>query len=486
MDFRDLLEKDDLNCYVLLTMFVEEETLTLLENDLLKRINLSVYKFRHLIDQMNEDFIELSLKRTPHFEYIEKNIIKLNNFDNYAMQAIRLKYIKRSDTFAVFEYRFIYSNQITKTKFMTDRYISRTNFYAADRNLDRIMKKSDFFHFAGAIRDREHAIRLHLFQFYYVIFNELDTPFEKLDAPCEEIMSLLEEYFHIEIAPSQYVKVSIFLRIWLLRIQNSHFLKEKIELNSKLISSYSELFSAVKNVLIKNEFKVISINEFNYVMVFLMTQGYIASQLLSSNLNLNVAEDLTKRLLEKIHTTQVIDNNAEFDDVQLKKSLFQINTQFLTFYVEPTTFISMEQVSFFIETVPLFHKVVNDFIQINRQDNILKINEIEAVNLYFSYMFVLTEAIPNRVMQDRVYICVDFSQGTLYTNYIVGVLNGLTNTHVIIETLPSNKTDIYLSDFHSNRVNIDPVIWKNPPTPSDWRVLGDLIVKKKRIKLQMK
>lgn len=97
-------------------------------------------------------------------------------------------------------------------------------------------------------------------------------------------------------------------------------------------------------------------------------------------------------------------------------------------------------------------------------------------------MFAFINHIPTESLRDQVHICVDFSQGTLYTQYVISTLATFNNAHIVIEQKLSQDTDIYLSDIYSQTVNQPQIIWQNPPTPTDWSVLGDIIVKTKKEK----
>lgn len=91
-------------------------------------------------------------------------------------------------------------------------------------------------------------------------------------------------------------------------------------------------------------------------------------------------------------------------------------------------------------------------------------------------MFALITAVPLQVLPDKVYLCVDFSQGSVYTNYIESTLKSFNNVHIVIQHQIDELTDIYLADFKSDFVKPLQIIWENPPTPHDWSMLGDTII----------
>lgn len=91
-------------------------------------------------------------------------------------------------------------------------------------------------------------------------------------------------------------------------------------------------------------------------------------------------------------------------------------------------------------------------------------------------MFALITEVPTEALPDKVYLCVDFSQGSVYTTYIENTLKSFNNVHIVIQHEIDDMIDIYLSDFKSEAVKPLQIIWENPPTPHDWQMLGDTII----------
>jgi len=73
-------------------------------------------------------------------------------------------------------------------------------------------------------------------------------------------------------------------------------------------------------------------------------------------------------------------------------------------------------------------------------------------------------------------VCVDFSLGELYTNFIQNQIKGFKNLSIILENRLTSKTDIFVSDSVIESLSITQIIWKRPPTPLDWEMFGDAIV----------
>lgn len=138
---------------------------------------------------------------------------------------------------------------------------------------------------------------------------------------------------------------------------------------------------------------------------------------------------------------------------------------------------------FFQQTYPLFDLIVTSFISKLATSPQRPLTQNDQNNLYFSYMFAMINSVQLDDTADQVYVCVDFSQGKLYTDYIIKTLQAFSNARIIIEPRLSAKTDIYLSDFYSTHIKQQQIIWQNPPTAVDWTELADtiVIIKKQKI-----
>ncbi|WP_054666446.1 hypothetical protein [Lacticaseibacillus camelliae] len=139
---------------------------------------------------------------------------------------------------------------------------------------------------------------------------------------------------------------------------------------------------------------------------------------------------------------------------------------------------------FFANLYPGFDELILTFISqlAKRADPVL--NRTMAVNLYFSYMFTLINYLPTEALRDKVYVCVDFAQGPIYTDYISRTLSSFDNAFIVVEHRLSKHTDVYLSDFSDPTLAIPQVTWANPPSPADWGELADLTVRVKQAKMQ--
>lgn len=484
MDFSLFFEKDDAVNYRILVVFSECQNTLVSETDLMEQFGLSTYKLRQAIELINVDLFEIGHEPASMIDNSEKGILKGVNITNEVLQLILLKYLHKSTIFSAFEYEFIYSNYMSKNIYIKKNFISKTTFYNASNQLQDILNQAKFFESSEEKGDDEYLVSLHLFQFYYTAYNGLESPFPELDSIIEQIINQIKDGFNLSITPTKQVKLEALIKVWLLRMKNDSFLQamENSQFNIDDVH-VQKLFPIVD--IVKSELKIIiSQLELNYLLVFLVTQEYVdRSEFEMASFTTNLASSLTDLFMQQIKQSKMFVANVPVDFEKIEQVINDIHIQFSTFFIEPTTFTSLDQLDFFHQTYPMFHELISDFINLVRKNNLSDFSNEEAANLYFSYMFALINTIPSAALNDKVFVCVDFSQGTLYSDYVINTLDSFRNAHIVIETVPSENTDIYLSDFRSHRLT-DPtqIIWRNPPSPHDWSRLGETIVEYTQLK----
>lgn len=485
MDYTDFFEKNDQLSFLLLQKFFVKQDRMVTVSAITESTPISEYKLSQLLVAINNDLSQIQYAKSAKITSPEKNILKGENITSTVINEIRLVYLKRSVLFSLFQYNFLQSKTISKATFMRDNFISKTKFYASEIQLRTILNDSDFYNSPNIINNYEYIQRLHIFEFFYTAFNGIDTPFPKMNTQINNLIIRIQAHFSFLIKPVQKSKLEIFLKVWILRMRNGHYVNDKIISADNITAEVREKMSNIQT-FIQGRFNVqLKTEEMNYLYTFLLTQEYVdgISDVLTRE-DYPLAYELTDALISKVKSGNALTEPEKFRADTLYHILTCIHLRFITLYIEPTTFISLDQIDFFKQTYPIFHNIINDFIQHIRDQNIITLNRRESANLYFDYMFAFINSIPKELLIDKVHICVDFSQGTLYNDYITKTLDGFANANIVIESSISRLTDIYLSDFYSTSVKQSQIIWRNPPSPNDWAILGDNIVhlKQKKVK----
>ncbi|MDB7088864.1 hypothetical protein PM729_14390, partial [Enterococcus mundtii] len=169
--------------------------------------------------------------------------------------------------------------------------------------------------------------------------------------------------------------------------------------------------------------------------------------------------------------------NEHKNRISFENKLIALNRYHQIFDFTLSSFASSNQRDYFLESYPKLSKAVTRALTIYKEQ--LHFSDETIVNqLFFEYVFLLINHFA--FIEIPVYVCVDFSLGNLYTNFIQNQIQGFKNLNIIVENRLTSKTDIFVSDSVIENLSITQIIWKRPPTPNDWEVFGDAIIDVKR------
>jgi hypothetical protein len=478
-----MLNSSDNACLGILMLLAKEPSHKVKRENVSEQLGLTNYHLNKYLVTMNEDLAAVSESEPSFIDETTKGIWVGHNITTFINQKIYLLYLRRSSLFPAFEFRAFYDQRDVKVSvFAREHFQTESTFYKNDRKLKKILANNDFYLIAGVNQDPEFVYRLRLFQFYYTTYTGIERPLPQLNSLSDELMSSLRELFSVELNPTQVVKLETLLKVWILRQENCRFMDFELLNSSLRDKTYQAIYKVLQTVL-GNHIRL-NTAEVDYVFSFLLTQGFLGlDDVPYVEHNFPAATTISQKFIEMLLAKEVLTEETDITTTSLYKQLLAVNLQFTTFYVEPTTFISSNQVSFFRDLYPTFDLIIRDFLGVIKSMISFDLSDRMIVNLYFSYMFCLINAIPTTSMKDRVFICVDFSEGRLYTNYVVKSLKAFNHAHIVIQKQITDETDIYISDFRSLQVTAPQVIWLDPPTSQDWSELADIILEIKHERL---
>ncbi len=197
-------------------------------SSVLDQLPISEYKLSQLLTSINRDLDKIQYSNHSQITTPEKNVLKGENITKTVLNEIRLVYLKRSVLFALFQYNFLQSKMVSKATFMKKHFISKTKFYSTEVQLRSILNDSDFYNSPNIVNNYEYVLRLHIFEFFYTAFNGIDSPFEDLNVKINNLIIRIQAQFSFLIKPVQKSKLEIFLKVWILRMQNGHYINDRI------------------------------------------------------------------------------------------------------------------------------------------------------------------------------------------------------------------------------------------------------------------
>lgn len=187
-------------------------------------------------------------------------------------------------------------------------------------------------------------------------------------------------------------------------------------------------------------------------------------------------QDLVDSQTELLYST-FADASLEKAIGRIKRSLTQTNAKVFSPFYFSETFVDPTKMPFFNETYPAIDAVVKQLLGEVAKRRQLYIDQDVLTQLYYTYMLILLEHLPVKFLSRTVKITVDFSNGPIFTKYIVAQLQqfALLNIEIMMEL--TEETDIFLSDQSFAELDCEQMIWESPPLAADWEQLGDMIVR---------
>lgn len=323
-----LYNKDDQVTYALLHAMLQGD-LTIAKTTLAADYGLTTYQINKYFATINADLQTISTEAPIFLDETQRGLWRAHGLTTYALQRLGLLYLQRSSAFLVFEYRFLYSNQLAKRDYIAKQAISTPVFYTVSKALEKQLRAQGFFTASGNFTDPEYTIRLHLFELYYTAYTGVATPFRSMNAPVERLLRLCADFIGRDLRPSQITKLSLFLKLWLLRVRNGGRLAQAL-LPAGLLDKPARQFMAKVQAALRNV-NGIDDRETNYLYTFLVAQGFLPSRShfkaafpTASALSADFIASLTRQ-------AQLLDP-AHFDAEALKARLDQIHLQLTTFF----------------------------------------------------------------------------------------------------------------------------------------------------------
>lgn len=468
--------------YYLLELVADNGDYYLTMAKAMKLLGLSKFKISQYVDNINVDLTTISPQ--SHLTINGDGLFESQGIDEATVRRIRLAYLKESTLFKLLEFSLMNPKQTETADFCDALFIGKTKFYELRREMAEVAEQFGLAFHKNQLVGTESQIRQFIFEIYYSYFNGIEKPFDLLQATVDQIVAAISEQFKIQLLPTTITKLEIFIKVQYIRLRGKAGLTER-SLSLDFKEAQPTLWQTTSAILTEH-YQLLNVPldmEAEGLLTFLFAEGYLTltTDYLDQTLQDQVAVKTTQFIAKVQQVLVKSPQQASLYDTALqalKGHLDQIHMRMLTFYVEPTTFIDENQLAYFAESNPLFHQIIQEFM-----DDQTTMAWRKRASLYYDYMFACIEDIPLTILKDRVYICVDFSQGKLYNQYMRKMVNYFNNLNIELQSAVNQQTDLYLSDFYASDLTCEQLIWKNPPTVHNWQQFGDIVVTIKKGKL---
>ncbi|WP_413538548.1 helix-turn-helix domain-containing protein [Enterococcus malodoratus] len=471
MQANDLLMDDDRYKWYLLQYLELNKNAYCSIEQLGDILEISRYKLEKYLQELQAELEENHSDAT--IELLETGEIEVHRLTHAIVKKMRLFLVKRSLTYQI-SHRYV-TSETSLDKQIEELHVSRSSTYRLYKRLKEQLTDEGFQLKKNQLIGNEFSIRSFLFGLYYEIFNGLTSPFdEEIQKQAKEIFRYLEHYLNLSLPKTKEHKFLFYMSVALIRLKKGHGIADNyIDYQENAATEYLSKW-------LDNHFTLTQVEKRREIAALLLFCQMMEVDLQQELQFIKQDENQQAEVLVE-EFLQYLANHSRFELARLKEDrslvagLLRINRKWLIYHFRETTFVTKIQRRYFQEINPKLDELIQDFIERIGQQGLFH-SEQERNKLYYDYLFFLITKISVEELEDPVYICIDFSHGSSYNEYIQTMLRSLQSMNICYEEKLSTKTQIYLSDFLIDTLPCHQMIWKRPPTPEDWAEFGHLLL----------
>ncbi|MGX7264726.1 helix-turn-helix domain-containing protein [Enterococcus crotali] len=470
MKYLDFLDDDDKEKAQLLTTLQLYNEQFLSKKKLLELTGLSKFLLERYLTELNKEYPQLRISE----EYYDE--IAFQPISNEIIQELQYRYAERSPKFRFFIEVLVEEKSIKK--FQAEQHIAKTTLYQIRTKVISSLKKVGLSIQKNKLIGPEARVRSVIFDIIsYFYFGER-YPFTHSEQKIQQLLQQLVSYFNLDLTFLQKRKLALFLQIMQSRRLNHHDLQENFcTVGAKTQQQFASQLAMLKKVL-QSSIPTSVEEESHYILLFLFVSDMFDCDL-SFNDDLlaetkNTAKQLVTQLSDAFQLTQKQEKYLYHSFLKkiLGLSIFRQNY---------TTFVDISAYSYFSEVYNPLHRLVLRFIRKNHYCLSLNLSKNEQAKLYYDFMFSILAFLEPSQFGNPITIYIDFSHGNAYTEYISQSLQRFRDLNIVIQKRFNNTTQLSISDYKITELTCPQIIWKQPPSPSDWAKFADLVVELREV-----
>lgn len=468
MEYLDFLNDEDRDKLKLLMTLQSYNEQFLTQKKLIELTGLSKFLLEKYIAELNVEYPELNISEEVYdeliFQPIANDVIQKSQYD-YAQRSLKIRFFIE-----------VLIEEKTIKKFQEEQHIAKTTLYQIRNKVLSLLKKERVIIQKNNLIGPEMKVRSIIFDLVsYFYFGE-EYPFSsESNKDMQKLLQQLITQFNLDLTFFQKKKLALFIHIVQIRIKQRHILKDSIcSISDPMQQTYGrQLTMLEQNLHPLTEPNSEITKERNYLLAFLFVSEMFDPDLLFNQDIFSQTELATHTLLDHLttHFTVIESQKKQLYDALLKKLL-----SLSIFKQNYTTFIDTAAYSYFAEVYSSLHKLILRFIRKNRFILSLELANDDQAKLYYDIMFTVLSFLEPAQLENPIHIYIDFSHGTAYTEYICQSLQRFRDLNIAIQRRFNNKTDIILSDYRIQEALCQQIIWKQPPTSSDWARFADIVI----------
>ena len=482
METERLLDEEDRFKLLILQYLEIEKNNYIHVSKLYELTGLTKFRMDNLLSDLSTDLLIFS--ENPRILIDLEGIVETKNLSLKIVKKIKLEYLERSTNFALL--KDMLTTQSSIEVFSKKNHLSKSQVYIKRKNLKVFLSQLGVKLKKNAFVGDEVTIRNILFSIFYDVYNGITFPFpEEIYGLSNKLIAHYEHWLNLKMRNSEKTKLRLIIGISFYRAGNSFtdkifFLKEKkIESFSHYpISIFSEFGQFTHETII---------DEIHYILSYIVLniEGTYPEDLVAEEVNAafeeadRFSEEITNQILSGLHFSKKLTEDQINKMIQTYRTLIKkSNRNRFLFDVDIRSFYFESSTQFFMETYPYITKVIRESIN----KTIVRWNSkrnLKSVQLFFDYIFILFSVCPVKYLEQPVYVCIDFTLGVYYNEYIRKQIEGFKQFNLYIVDKLNADTNIYISDCMIENLNIEQIIWKSPPTADDWEEFGNKVIEAK-------
>lgn len=444
-----------------------------------KLTGLSSFKTRKLIEELIDDLADYP---ESSISLDKKKVFFIKGISNEVINHLRFSFIQKSLHFQLYMFYFRGNNNLNL--FIKELGVSVASAYNIIKKINDELSPYHLKITNQSLEGDEKTIRLVTFEMLSYYFKGIAFVYsdEAIDRFKNQLYPFIK-YLNINLSPSSNFQRRLFTEQFFYRNINGSFVG-KPTLNIKYIQDKSphlqRLYAMMKPVF-KSTFSSMTDtdfnNEFYYIIEFLISENLLYNKKILEK------EVFPKRIIK--NTTLLLDcistslKTDETDDNIITNLFFELTPVFFKHFhfSNQSQFCAVtEQLELFKNLYPEAALIVQNFFNRQRINSHLPVN----IQLFYDCMLRIINFIPHRALAAPIYICVDLSKGTVYSEHVKRHIKSFQPLHIIFEEIISDNTMLYISDFSTYEFDGQQIIWKDLPTANDWNLLENTLIQIKK------
>ncbi|MGO3732960.1 MAG: helix-turn-helix domain-containing protein [Vagococcus sp.] len=463
MDFNGFLEDNQYPVLILQWLELKKSSFCSVDQ-LCELVGISKFRALQYVEELNQHLSLLD--ESSEISIYDSGEIRLKNVDNYTVKKVRAQYLLESELFLLLMDTIHF--ELSIDKFSEKRFLSRTKSYNKRNLLIECLKPFKLKYKKGKILGEELQIRSFLFSLYFYFFYGIHFPFDDdIRIKTQSIIKMLIPENDRALSLTQRSKLEYLISIMLVRTSKKHFCQLKQQVS---IQKESETFVQFMSFFDGSTDDIL--DEWGYLQGFLFSEGIVID-----SKYFDLSEDV-ENLSIQFSNKYFPENNHDFVDAfSLELQRLYLKYQLFPIYVD--SFNQQRSFMFFEENYPTLITPVQ--VMLDEFNHILS-ESINETTAYYDLLLAVMKIFPINDLEEKIYVCVDFTHGNNYTRFISQQIKSFQSANIVIQEWINGYTDIFVSDFPSSFLTCKQIIWKEPPNADDWEVFGNTVIKIKEKK----